>query len=86
MNENLDLTKILDGCPEGTKFYSTIYGDVCFTGIIYSKNYPIGLIGCTKPFNMSKNVYVTKGGLDNHNFNGECTLFPSKIKGIGVNL
>ena len=26
MNENLDLTKILEGCPEGTKFYSTIYG------------------------------------------------------------
>ena len=78
MNENLDLTKILKGCPEGTKFYSTIYGEVCFVGIFYSENYPIGLIGCTKPFNMSKNVYVTKGGLDNHNFNGECTLFPSK--------
>lgn len=54
------------------------YGEVCFVGIFYSENYPIGLIGCTKPFNMSKNVYVTKGGLDNHNFNGECTLFPSK--------
>lgn len=25
MNENIDLTKILKGCPEGTKLYSTIY-------------------------------------------------------------
>ena len=30
MNENLDLTKILDGCPKGTKFYSSNYGDVTF--------------------------------------------------------
>ena len=30
MNENLDLTKILKGCPKGTKFYSPIYGEVRF--------------------------------------------------------
>ena len=27
MNENLDLTKILEGCPMGTVFYSTVYGE-----------------------------------------------------------
>ena len=27
---------------------------------------------------MSTDVYTTKEGLDKHNFNGECTLFPSK--------
>ena len=28
MNENLDLTKILDGCPKGTKLYSSIFAEV----------------------------------------------------------
>lgn len=30
MNENLDLTKILDGCPEGTEFYSDTFGKLFF--------------------------------------------------------
>lgn len=30
MNENIDLTKILEGCPVGTKFYSSVYGKVDF--------------------------------------------------------
>ena len=34
MNENIDLTKILKGCPKGTELYSTIYGKVRFEGII----------------------------------------------------
>lgn len=34
MNENIDLTKILDGCPEGTKFYCDIIDkEVEFYGI-----------------------------------------------------
>ena len=78
MNENIDLTKILKGCPSGTKFYSTIYGEVCFVGLSTYGYYPIELIGCTKPFKMSTNVYTTKEGLDKYNYNGECTLFPSK--------
>ena len=78
MNENLDLTKILKGCPEGTKFYSTIYGDVCFIRISHLSSYPIELIGCTKTSRICTDVYTTKEGLDKHNFNGECTLFPSK--------
>lgn len=28
MNENLNLVEILEDCPEGTKMYSPIYGDV----------------------------------------------------------
>ena len=43
MNENIDLTKILDGCPVGTEFYSTIYGKCYFAGIVNHKNYPIKL-------------------------------------------
>ena len=84
MNENLDLTKILDGCPGGTQFYSSIYGDVYFIRVyptaIYPNvdNYPIELVSCTKALKMHTKVWVTKEGLDKYNFNGECTLFPSK--------
>ena len=73
MNENLDLTKILNGCPEGIKFYSTIYGIVKFIGFDHSSIYPIlmrlefGGVG-----------YFTKSGRIFSNYDGECTLFPSK--------
>lgn len=30
MNENLDLTKILEGCPKGTEFYSNVWGKIFF--------------------------------------------------------
>lgn len=39
MNENIDLTKILEGCPLGTKFYSPIYGEVEFEGIYENSGY-----------------------------------------------
>ena len=28
MNENLNLVEILKDCPEGTKLYSTVFGEV----------------------------------------------------------
>lgn len=34
MNENIDLTKILKGCPKGTKLYSPIFGDCEFDRIV----------------------------------------------------
>ena len=80
MNENLDLTKILEGCPLYTKFYSTIYGEVSFTGISNDSScfHPIELIGCTKPIKLCTNIYLTKEGKMEYNYEGECTLFPSK--------
>ena len=80
MNENLDLTKILDGCPLYTTFYSTIYGDVSFAGISKDSScfHPIELIGCTKPIKLCTNIYLTKEGKMEYNYEGECTLFPSK--------
>ena len=78
MNENLDLTKILEGCPKGTKFYSTIYGEVSFNGIFNNSVYPIGLISYTKQDKLSANIYITKEGRMGCNYNGECTLFPSR--------
>ena len=75
MNENIDLTKILDGCPKGTKFYSSVFGDVCFEGVRKKHPYPI-------KFSLYKetNAYgvVTKEGTYSKCYNGECILFPSK--------
>ena len=72
MNENIDLTKILDGCPVGTVFYSTIFGKVFLMGVHNNADLPIviitgqGLIGLT-----SDGRYFSQ-------YDGECTLFPSK--------
>ena len=78
MNENLDLTKILMGCPSGTKFYSSVYGEVTFVRIKNDKYYPIELI-CYSDSGSSMNAYVTKDGKTwYHYVDGECTLFPSK--------
>lgn len=74
MNENLDLTKILKGCPKGTEFYNVIYGKVTFSKIDDSE-YPIN-------FKVIGNDYgytsVTKDGKMLRDHYGECILFPSK--------
>ena len=78
MNENLDLTKILEGCPEGTEFYSSIYGEVDFIGIAAYSRYPIELVCFTKENRFCKTIYITKEGREWYDHNGECILFPSK--------
>lgn len=73
MNENIDLTKILKDCPKGTKFYSSIYGEVEFDSInIYSV--------CPIVLHKNGDFYpsVTKEGRCSAIYEGECTLFPSK--------
>ena len=81
MNENLDLTKILDGCPVGTKFYSTIYGKVDFSRII-SDDYgkcPIELMVYNKHTHSIAMGYCEKDGTFSSDYEGgECTLFPSE--------
>ena len=77
MNENIDLTKILKGCPKGTKLYSTIYGEVRFERIKNHDIHPIEL----KPHiftTLSSSVYCVKDGRFNCDYDGECTLFPAK--------
>ena len=75
MNENIDLTKILKDCPEGTKLYTTIWGEVTFIEV--SENvcnlYPIII------YNECDHVGLTKDGrylINKHD--SECILFPSK--------
>ncbi len=74
MNENIDLTKILKDCPEGTKLYSTIYGNVKFIRISSYSPYPIIIENNSGVFS------VTKRGMHiiDYEDNAECTLFPSK--------
>ena len=73
MNENLDLTKILDGCPAGTEFYHLIFGQVALREII-DDEYPI----IVEPIINTTRSSLTKDGRLNAKYNGECLLFPSK--------
>ena len=77
MNENIDLTKILDGCPKGTKFYSTIYGEVTFSEIDSSSYYPIRLNYYRGVEIFPTTISFTKDGKSIYGY-GECALFPSK--------
>ena len=79
MNENLDLTKILEGCPEGTKLYSTVNGEVIFQNVAsFSCDYPITAKAYNKNKNSMKNACFTKDGTYMLDYDGECVLFPSK--------
>lgn len=73
MNENLDLTEILKDCPAGTKLYSTIFGDVELVKVHNDGIYPIQV----KLRNYTLDSF-TKDGRTIAEYNGECTLFPSK--------
>lgn len=73
MNENLDLTKILEGCPKGIDFYHTVYGTVLFNSIDLDSEYPIRFIIGKNQVNS-----VTKSGLAISDYKGECVLLPSK--------
>lgn len=83
MNENLDLTKILEGCPKGTEFYSSLFGEVAFVGILDGRI----IVDCVRinrrfmfnaagKYEMSELRYSDDWG--NHLHSDECLLFPSK--------
>lgn len=80
MNENIDLTKILDGCPKGTKFYSSDFGEVTFFKVSsYGWEwYPIWLHYRSKVCSQPQILSLTKNGQNVYGYDGECTLFPSK--------
>ena len=77
MNENLDLTKILKGCPKGTEFYHAGFGRVWFVGIDLDSDYPIRLSLNNDPCD---NTALTKKGTVNVQYDGECILFPSRTQ------
>ena len=75
MNENIDLTKILNGCPKGTEFYHVGYDRAWFVGINLNANYPIKL--SLHNDDCIHAAVSAKGTLD-ISYNGECLLVPSK--------
>lgn len=74
MNENIDLTKILENCPKGTKLYSPLVGEVEFKDLDKSE-YPIH-ISCNNGIN--ELVLTKEGKFFTKEKDGECMLFPSK--------
>ena len=72
MNENLNLVEILKDCPEGTKLYSPVFGEVEFESI----NDIIGPIVVTTNTGNAE-CFTTDGKMHTY-YNGECLLFPSK--------
>lgn len=68
MNENIDLTKILERCPEGTEFYSSVFGNVRFVKITVFNTI---LVMTTTYQSFAKDGRLYYGV-------GECTLFPSR--------
>ena len=79
MNKNLDLTKILNGCPEGTKLYSTVNGEVIFQKVAsFSCDYPITATAYNKIQESTENALFAKDGTYMLGYDGECVLFPSK--------
>ena len=79
MNENIDLTKILEGCPKGTELYSSVYGKVRFEGISNSDFNPIEIKFLNKFTNPSLvSAFFAKDGRCGSCYDGECTLFPAK--------
>ena len=71
--QKLNLCEILRDCPNGTKLYSTVLGYVIFQGIVEGVVYPIVVScenGVTETFTADGKMFI--------DFDGECTLFPSK--------
>lgn len=77
MNKELNLVEILKDCPQGTKLYSIMHGEVEFEQIKYNADYPIVF-----KYKGKDGIYyedtTTIDGKFNLTSTGECTLFPSK--------
>ena len=79
MNENIDLIKILKDCPKGTKFYSSLFGEVKFDRISYGQII-IECIGLhlLVTFNQAGKYLIEVNEDNGTYYSSECLLFPSK--------
>ena len=81
MNENIDLTKILKDCPEGTEFYSSIYGELIYSYTYISSSATKFVFILPNSNSMFDNTPIKIEYYWNGKYvinMGECTLFPSK--------
>ena len=74
MNENLNLVEILKDCPKGTTLYSTVFGEVKFNKINITSWNPI----CITLERDGVDYNLAEDGRIFRDYDGECTLFPSK--------
>ena len=74
MEENIDLTKILENCPEGTEFWSDNFGKVKFKYI--DKSFDDSPIFVKRADGYT--AAYTKEGWCNINCPANCLLWPSK--------
>ena len=75
MNENLNLVEILKDCPNGTKLYSSVFGEVELYLVDVCSKYPIVIR--LKDEGRKCKCLTTEGKLFLE-FEGECILFPSR--------
>lgn len=76
MNENINLVDILKDCPQGTKLYSTVFGEVKFDRIDTILSHPI-VVRIGRIEDDHTETFAADGRLYSYH-NGECVLFPSK--------
>ena len=74
MNENLNLVEILKDCPNGTKLYSSVFGEVELDHIDTNANYPIII----RLKGEEGHESLTSEGKMFVDYDGECVLFPSR--------
>lgn len=77
MSKELNIVKILEGKPQGTKLYTPISGDVWLAKAekdAFTEDYPI-IVSESKDDVMGIRVFTAQGRYMN---TGECLLFPSK--------
>ena len=74
MNENIDLTKILENCPKGFELYSPICGSCEFYGIDGFFKHLV----CVTHKDGSFYMFTKEGYLYDGYDDAECLLFPSK--------
>lgn len=72
INKNIDLTKILKDCPKGTKFYSSLWGEVYFERILEKEIYAIEINTVNSYRRLTKEGYYITSD------DAECIIFPSK--------
>ena len=76
MNENIDLTKILEGL-EGIELHHAIYGKVSLVRTDYKGGCPV-ILKILEGEDSNCETGVTKKGKFVNNDYGECIVFPSK--------
>ena len=75
----MDLRKILKYCPEGWKFYSTIFGDeTCVASIDQYEGNPCPITIYHSKLGKSASYKIARNGHPFAEGCGECCLFPSK--------